>query len=100
MSKYIVKVVIEKEIEIELMPSMFLGKSEKEYLEEFRKDLWDVATIEDVAMYAAKCAFDSRKDEHYDGIGLLAVARDDNLIPDVKYRELMVDWEAEILKRY
>jgi hypothetical protein len=96
--KKTVRVTIEKEIEIELMPSVFGGMTEGEYLEEFRKGLWDVEGIDDVVKYAARMAAIGCAGYSLDGIGLLG-EHDSTFprIPDVKFREISDDCEEEIL---
>lgn len=92
-----VRVAIEKEIEIELMPSVFAGVTEEEFLESFRKSLWQVESIEDVVEYAARMAA-NHGGGMYDGIGLLDYANSTYpRVPDVKFREIYDDCEEWIL---
>lgn len=96
--KRTVRVTIEKEIEVELMPSMFGGMTEEEFLAEFRRGLWDVETIDDVAKYAARMAATVGSGGEHDGIGLLS--HDYSTyprVPDVKFREVLDECEEEIL---
>lgn len=67
--KKTVRITIEKEIEIELTPAVFDGMSVEEYLEEFKKGLWDVASIDDVIKYAARMAAYYGGGMQHDGIG-------------------------------
>lgn len=96
--KRTVRVTIEKEIEIELMPSMFGGMTEGEYLAEFRKGLWDVDSIEDVVKYAARMAAYFGGGMQHDGLGLLdAHFSTHPRVPDVKFREISDESEEEIV---
>ena len=96
--KRTVRVTIEKEIEIELMPSMFGGDTEAEFLESFRKSLWEVESIEDVVKYAARMAAYHGGGMSHDGIGLLDWENSTYpRVPDVKFREIDDDCEEEIL---
>lgn len=77
--KRTVRVTIEKVIEIEFTQELFRvfdnGNerylSVDEYLHEFRKSLWNVDNIDDVAKYAAKMAADGCIGMELDGLGLL-----------------------------
>ena len=93
--KRTVRVTIEKEIEIELMPSMFGGMSVDEYLAEFRKGLWHVETIDDVVKYAATLAANDCRGIEWDGIGLLCDS-DHPRQPDVKFNVVSENTEAEV----
>lgn len=96
--KRTVRVTIEKEIEVELMPSMFGGMTEEEFLAEFRKGLWNVETIDDVAKYAARMAATVGSGVEHDGIGLLSYHYSSYpKEPDVKFREIIDECEEEIL---
>lgn len=73
--KKTVRVVIEKEIEIELKDSIFEcynGNIEK-YLEDFRSAFWDVESIDDVIEYVAENAFEGR--EFVKGVGQMALSQ-------------------------
>jgi len=98
-NKYIVRVTIEKEIEVELMPEFFGEMTEDEYLAEFRKGLWSVDSIDDIVKYAARMAATDGSGI-YDGIGYLtnsvAVTKQK---PDVKFRELSEEVDEEILSK-
>jgi hypothetical protein len=68
--KRIVKVTIEKEIEVELTPEMFDGHTIDEYLADFSKGMWDVSNIDEIVKYAASCAAESVGRQE-DGLGLV-----------------------------
>lgn len=96
--KRTVQVTIVKEIEVELMPSMFIGMSESEFLAEFSKGLWAVDSIDDVLKYAARSAAYGPLGSNHEGIGVV----DHHFVtcprvPDVKIREISDDCEEEIL---
>lgn len=96
--KRTVRVVIEKEIEIELMPSMFGGMTEEEYLADFRKGLWDVDSIDDVVKYAARMAAYYGGGMQHDGLGLLDAHYSTHpRVPDVKFRDISDECEEELL---
>lgn len=97
--KRIVKVTIEKEIEIELTPSMFGGMTEEEFIAQWRKSLWDIDSIDDVVTHAASLAADGGIGGLYDGLGL--INNHDSTyprVPDVKVRIIEENSDAEILK--
>lgn len=96
--KRTVRVTIEKEIEIELMPSFFGDMTIDEYLAEFRKGLWNVDSIDDVIKYAARMAAYHGGGMQHDGLGLLdghysTYPR----TPDVKFNEVYDECEEEII---
>lgn len=91
-----VNVTVEFEIDITLMPSLFAGLSVEQYLEEFRKGLWDVNDIDDVVKHAAALAtFD--KDTEEDGIGTMSHEWS-NKNTNVKYRIVSEETESEIIR--
>ena len=92
-----VRVIAEYEVDITIMPSMFGSMTEDEYLEAFRKGLWDVEGIDDVAMYAARvAALDGSG--RYDGIwDLDSVYSRDADKANVTYRVISEDVESEII---
>lgn len=92
--KYKFRVTIEKEIEVDL-PANFASE---EYLKDFRAGLWCVEGGDDVAEYAARMAADCGSGYNHDGLGLLSDS-DFPRPPDVRFRELESDMEAEILER-
>lgn len=95
--KRIVKVTIEKEIEIEIMPSMLGDMTEESYLEEFRKGLWYVESMDDVIKFAARMAAYNGSGE-CDGIGLLGPYYSTYpRVPDVKFREISDECEEEFV---
>lgn len=92
------RVTIEKDIEIEIMPSMFYGMSEEEYLKEFREGLWHVDGIDDVVKFAAKVAAVDGRGPTYDGIGRLEVKHmKDSEEAEVYFEVLSSDIEAEFI---
>jgi len=96
--KRTVRVTIEKEIEVELTPTVFGGMSQDEYLAEFRKGLWHVDGIDDVVKYAARCAAYGPLGVEEDGLGL--INHRDSIYPrkgDVLVHEISDDCECEIL---
>lgn len=96
--KRTVRVTIEKEIEIELMPSLFGDMTEEEYLADFRKGLWYVESMDDVVKYAARTAAYYGGGGEHDGLGLLAADYSTHpRVPDVKFREISDESEEEIL---
>lgn len=96
--KRTVRVTIKKEVEIEIMPSMFGGMSEEEYLAEFRKGLWEVESMDDVVKYAARMAVYYGGGSQHDGLGLLGAHYSTHpRVPDVKFREISDESEEEIL---
>lgn len=96
--KRTVRVTIEKEIEIEIMPSMFGGMTEEEYLADFRNGLWEVESMDDVVKYAARMAAYYGGGMQHDGLGLLDAHYSTHpRVPDVKFREISDESEEEIL---
>lgn len=96
--KMIVRVTTEKDIEVELTPSLFGGMSEDEYLAEFRKFLWPVSGMDDVAMYAARCAANGAVGVEHDGLGLITRAGiASHPKGNVLVREIRDDCACEIL---
>ena len=93
-----VRVVIEKEIEVELTPEMFRGMTVEEYLDEFRKSLWDVKDADDVAKYAARMAATGYTGMEVDGLGFLAGSHSGYLRkPDVVANEISSEISCEIV---
>ncbi len=93
-----VRVVIEKEIEIELTPAVFGKLTKEEYLAEFCRSLWEVENINDVAKYAAEAAATGGSGYQHDGLGLLGEHYSEYpRVPDVKFREISSEIESEIL---
>lgn len=72
--KRTVRVTIEKEIEIELTPALFGSMSVEEYLEEFRKGLFEVEGLDNVFKYAAEMAAHYGAGSSHDGLGRIAEA--------------------------
>lgn len=94
----ILKVTIEKEIEIELTDSMFGGMTHEEYVAEFKAGLWDIEGVDDIFKYAAEMAAMYGGGHEHDGIGLLSVSHSTfPRVPDVKFDELSCDVEVEFL---
>lgn len=94
-----VLVTIEKEVEIELMPTLFGNMTEEEYLAEFRKGLWDIEGIDDVVKYAARMAATMGSGYQHDGLGLLSESHSTYpRVPDVKFTIMMDECTEEIVK--
>lgn len=91
-----VNVTVEFEIDITLMPSMFAGLSIEQYLEAFRKGLWNVNDIDDVVKYAAEVATLDRDTEE-DGIGTMSHEWS-NKKTNVKYRIVCEKTKSEITR--
>ncbi len=93
-----VRVVIEKEIEVELTPGGFGGMTMEEYLDEFRKSLWNVKDADDVAKYAAQMAATGCTGMEVDGLGFLAGSHSGYLRkPDVVANEISSEISCEIV---
>lgn len=93
--KFTVRVVIEKEIEVEL-PANFASD---EYLSDFRSALWEVEGVGEVAEYAARMAAEVGGGYEHDGLGLLSPAYSKwPREPDVKFTILHEDIETHIIK--
>lgn len=96
--KKTIRVTIEKEIEVELMPSMFGDMSEEQFIAEWRKGLWKIEGMEDVIKHAACMAASFGSGMEHDGIGLVGYYHTTYpRVPDVKFREISLDIETEIL---
>ncbi|MFA6903370.1 MAG: hypothetical protein WC236_09830 [Gallionellaceae bacterium] len=96
--KRTVRVVIEKEIEIELTPSVFGKMTQDDYLSEFRRSLWDVDGIDDVVTYAARMAATDGNGYQHDGIGMVGYFESTYpRVPDVKFRTISENYEEEIV---
>lgn len=99
--KKTVRVTITQEIEVQLMPDLFGGMTEAEYLAEFRTGLWPVDSMDDVIKYAARVVATGGAGGEHDGIGLVGSECIANLFPrqpDVLFNVLDEDIEEEILK--
>lgn len=73
--KRTVRVTVEKTLEIELTPAVFGGLTEAEYLDAFRRQLWPVRDLGDVACYAAEVgANPALLGQESDGLGLVTDA--------------------------
>ena len=96
--KRVVRVTTEYEVEITLMPKMFGGMTIEEYIKNFNETLWDIDTVLDVAMYAARQAIVSG-DGEYDGIGnLISKYSSKAESADVIYRIRYEDTESEVIE--
>jgi hypothetical protein len=95
--KKIIRVTLEKEIEIELNHDEFFhGMTEKEYLEEFSKTFWDVKSMDDVYKYAAEMVA-IHGSGFYEGIGeIVSYYLINNKKYAGSYRELNSDVEVDI----
>lgn len=97
--KRTVRVTIIKEIEIELMPTVFGGLTEAEYLKGFNDHLWNIDGIDDVFKYAAAMAAHHGGGMTHDGINLLAESCSTYpRIPDVKFKVLDKETEEEFVE--
>lgn len=95
--KKTVRVTIEKEIEIELTPTFFGGMTEEQIIAEWNKSLWPIEGMDDVIEHAAVMAATYGDGYTLDGLGLIGnVHTTFPRIPDVKFREVYEDVEAEI----
>lgn len=95
-----VRVTIEREYEIEFTPALFGSMSEEEYLTEFRRALWPVDSMDDVAKYAARTAAFYGGGMQHDGLGLLGekgCCYPGGKIPDVLFDEIYDDCETEVV---
>lgn len=92
-----VRVTAEYEVDI-TFPAEFFSHYEQDhveqYLADFRKGLWDVESIDDVAMYAARMAALNGGGK-YDGLGKLAP--DCSHDADVKFKIIDEDVDSEII---
>lgn len=96
--KKTVRVMIEKEIEIELMPSLLGPMSEEQFIAEWSTSLWPIESMDDVIKHAACMAANYGSGIEHDGLGLLGYHNMDYpRIPDVKFREISEDIETEFL---
>ncbi len=93
--KRIVRVTIEKEIEIEFPE----GFADPRYLHQFSNGLFDVDSLDDVFVYAAKLAAIDGGGVSWDGIGFLGMK---DVIyskePDVTFDILSVNIEEEFIQ--
>ena len=97
--KRTIRVTIEKELTIELMPSVLGEMTEAEYLAAFCKDLWKVESMDDVIRHAARVAADGGMGYEHDGIGLVDSHFSTHpRMPDVKVWEISEDIETEIIE--
>lgn len=96
--KKTIRVTIEKELEIELMPSVLGEMTEAEYLAAFCEDLWKVESMDDVIQYAARAAATGGEGYQHDGIGLIGSYLSSDPKIDVKVREISEDIETEIIE--
>lgn len=97
--KKTVRVTIEKEIEIELMPSMLGPMSTEQFIEEWQNSLWQIEGMDDVIKHAAVMAATFGGGVTHDGLGLVDYDHATHpRVPDVKFREISEDIETEILE--
>jgi hypothetical protein len=97
--KMTVRVMIEKDIDVELTPALFDGMTHAEYLAEFRKGLWHVSGMDDVVKYAARCAANGGIGMEHDGLGLMSDPDANNLAKgNVLAREIQETCVCEILR--
>ena len=93
-----VRVTAEYEVDI-TFPAEFFSRYEQDhavelYLADFRKGLWDVESIDDVALYAARMAALNGGGQ-YDGLGRLAP--DYSHDADVKFVIVDEEFDSEII---
>lgn len=97
--EFLVRVTIEKEIKVYL-PKSF---TEEKYLNEFKRFLWDIDGVDDVAKYAARMVAYFCTGMEHDGIGLLQTKGGNYPRPagpyDVEIEEISDDCEAEIITK-
>lgn len=90
-----VRVTAEYEVDITIMPTWFGGLTVEDALAEFRKGLWDVDSMDDIAEYAARCAAIDGSG-NYDGTGELLMD-----VPSakssVRYDIVYEDYYSEII---
>lgn len=95
--KRLVQVTITKEIEIEIMPSVFGPMTEAEYLAEFSQSFFKVGSLDDIFKYAAVTAAQYGNGE-CEGLGFLG---ERGMVfakaVDVIYDEQSADVETEFL---
>ena len=91
-----VRVTAEYEVDITIMPSWFGPMTVEQALEEFRKGLWDVESIDDIAMYAARCAALDGSGI-YDGTGELSSDYSSSKA-NVRYKIVYEDFDSEIIE--
>ncbi len=90
-----IRVIVEKEIEIEIMPSMFIGMTEQEYLDEFSRGFWKVDSMDDIFIFAAKVAAIHGRGEE-EGLGILEPKHmKDMCKADIYFDEIFGDVETE-----
>lgn len=93
-----VRVIITKEIEVELTPAVFGEMTQEQYLQEFRSGLWHVDDIDDVFKYAASMAAEYGGGYSHDGLGLVNSSHSTYpRVPDVKADVVDEDVETEII---
>lgn len=91
------RVTIEKVVEVELTPAVFGDMTLEQYLEEWRKGLWPVDDIDEVANHAAKIAATTGGGYTHDGLGLVNDG-DYPRPPDVRFNILDEDVETEAVE--
>lgn len=89
-----VLVTIEKEISVELPAEL----GTEQAIAEWKKGLWDIDSIDDIAMYAAEMAAKYGGGMEHDGLGLLSESHSKYpRIPDVKFDIIVDECETEII---
>lgn len=97
--KKVLKVTIEKEIEIELTPTLLGEMTEQEFLAGFSSVLWDVDSMDDIFKYAAEMAAKYGSGLEHDGLGLLSAHYSTfPRVPDVKFREITDECDVEFIE--
>lgn len=96
--KKVLRVTIEKEIEIELTPTLLGEETEQEFLAGFSRAMWEVDSMDDIFKYAAEMAAKFGSGLEHDYLGLLSAHYSTYpRVPDVKFREITDDCDVEIL---
>jgi len=92
------RVTIEKDIEIEIMPSMFIDMTEDEYLKEFSRSFWEVDSIDELIKFAANVAAVHGSGEE-EGLGKLEAKHMKDFVKtaDIYFDEISSDIEAEFI---
>lgn len=88
-----VRVTVEYEVDITIMPSVFGTMTLSEYVAEFDRTIVPVGGIDDIAEFAARIAVSCGSGIE-DGLGALNVTDD----ADVKYEIVYEDSESEIVE--
>lgn len=93
--EYTVEVTITKTVKVQLPADL----AKPESIEEWRRGLWDIDGVQDIAKYAAEHAASGRAGFNLDGIGYLVGPHDSKKDSDTAtvYEILDEDCECEIV---